>query len=100
MLWAAECEAQIGSLDQAETYVNMVRQRAANPNGFVYLNATYDADHSTYSPQTTPGDKYAVNPYPAGAFSPRGRLCSKAIQMERRLELAMEGQRFFDLVEI
>jgi len=29
-LWDAECEAQIGSLDQAETYVkNMVRQRAA-----------------------------------------------------------------------
>ena len=98
MLWAAECEAEIGSLDQAEIYVNMVRQRAANPNGFVYLNATYDADHSTYSPQTTPGDKYAVNPYPTGAFSTQGKAYAvKAIQMERRLELAMEGQRFFDL---
>jgi len=98
LLWAAECEAEIGSLDQAEIYVNMVRQRAANPNGFVYLNATYDADHSTYSPQTTPGDKYAVNPYPTGAFSTQGKAYAvKAIQMERRLELAMEGQRFFDL---
>ncbi len=44
LLWDAECEAQIGSLDKAETYVNMVRQRASNPNGFVYLNATYDAN--------------------------------------------------------
>jgi hypothetical protein len=98
LLWAAECEAQIGSLDKAETYVNMVRQRAANPNGFVYLNATYDANTSTYSPQTTPGDKYSVKPYPVGAFSGGGQVYAiNAIQMERRLELAMEGQRFFDL---
>ena len=98
LLWDAECEAQIGSLDQAETYVNMVRQRAANPNGFVYLNATYNADNSTYSPQTTPGDKYAVNQYPPGDFSSKGQAYAiNAIQMERRLELAMEGQRFFDL---
>lgn len=98
LLWAAECEAQIGSLDKAETYVNMVRQRAANPNGFVYLNAAYDANSSTYSPQTTPGDNYSVKQYAAGAFSANGQAYAiKAIQMERRLELAMEGQRFFDL---
>jgi hypothetical protein len=98
LLWDAECEAQIGSLDKAETYVNMVRQRAANPNGFVYLNATYDANSSTYSPQTTPGDKYLVNPYPVGAFSSKGQAYAlNAIYMERRLELAIEGQRFFDL---
>ncbi|HLZ87920.1 MAG TPA: RagB/SusD family nutrient uptake outer membrane protein [Puia sp.] len=98
LLWAAECEAQIGSLDRAETYVNRVRQRAANPQGFVYLNATYDAGSSTYSPQTTPGDKYLVKPYAAGAFSAQGQgYAISAIQMERRLELAMEGQRFFDL---
>ena len=36
ILWAAECEAQTNNLDQAETYVNMIRQRAANPSGFVY----------------------------------------------------------------
>jgi len=98
LLWAAECEAQIGSLDQAQTYVNMVRQRAANPNGFVYLNATYNAANSTYSPQTTPGDNYAVNLYPTGTFSSKGQAYAiNAIQTERRLELGMEGQRFFDL---
>ncbi|HEV3250173.1 MAG TPA: RagB/SusD family nutrient uptake outer membrane protein, partial [Puia sp.] len=98
LLWDAECEAQIGSLDQAEVYVNMVRLRAANPNGFVYLNATYDANNSTYSPKTTPGDNYSVKPYPPGAFSTNGQAYAiNAIQMERRLELAMEGQRFFDL---
>jgi hypothetical protein len=98
LLWDAECEAQVGSLDQAEAYVNMVRQRAANPNGFVYLNATYNDASSTYAPQTTPGDNYKVSPYPAGAFTTGGQAyANSAIQMERRLELAMEGQRFFDL---
>ena len=98
ILWAAECEAQAGNLDQAETYVNMIRARAANPVGWVYLNATYNANTSTYSPQTTPGANYAVNPYPAGAFSSQGQAYAlSAIQMERRLELGMEGQRFFDL---
>ncbi|HVY74794.1 MAG TPA: RagB/SusD family nutrient uptake outer membrane protein [Puia sp.] len=98
LLWDAECEVQIGSLDKAEEYVNMVRQRAANPNGFVYLNAAYNADASTYSPQTTPADHYLVKPYPAGAFAANGPdYATKAIQMERRLEFAMEGQRFFDL---
>ncbi len=98
ILWAAECEAQVGSLDQAEVYVNMIRQRASNPGGFVYLNATYNANTGTYSPQTTPGDKYGTNSYPAGTFTSKGKdYAITAIQMERRLELAMEGQRFFDL---
>jgi starch-binding outer membrane protein, SusD/RagB family len=98
ILWAAECEAQAGNLDQAETYVNMIRQRAANPNGWVYLNATYNANTGTYSPQTTPGGNYNIQPYASGAFSGQGQAYALgAIQMERRLELAMEGQRFFDL---
>jgi hypothetical protein len=98
LLWDAECEAQIGSLDQAEIYVNMVRMRASNPVGYVYLNATYDAAHSMYAPQTTPADNYKVSQYPPGAFSTQGQAYAiTAIQMERRLELAIEGQRFFDL---
>jgi hypothetical protein len=100
LLWAAECEAQIGSLDQAEIYVNMVRTRAANPEGFVYLNATYDATTSMYTPQSPAdmADKYKISPYPPGAFTTQGKAYAiKAIQFERRLELAMEGQRFFDL---
>jgi len=98
ILWAAECEAQTGNLDQAETYVNMIRARADNPNGFVYLNATYNASTSTYSPQTTPGANYKVGQYPPGAFTAMGQTAAlNAIYMERRLELGMEGQRFFDL---
>jgi len=98
LLWDAECEAQIGSLDQAQEYVNMVRARAANPKGFVYLNSNYDGATSMYTPQVTPADKYKVGQYPPGAFATMGKdSAMEAIKFERRLELAMEGQRFFDL---
>ncbi|MEZ4969702.1 MAG: RagB/SusD family nutrient uptake outer membrane protein [Flavobacteriaceae bacterium] len=35
LLWAAEAEVEVGSLAQAEIYVNRVRARAANPDGWV-----------------------------------------------------------------
>ena len=98
ILWAAECEAEVGSLDKAQEYVNQIRNRAADPTGWVYKDATYSAATSKYSPQTTPADNYKINPYPAGAFTAGGKdYARKAIRFERRLELAMEGHRFFDL---
>jgi len=98
LLWAAECELAIGDADQAETYVNQVRARAADPTGWVYKGtAVYDAGTGKYAPQTTPADTYKVGLYPAGAFAADKAMGLKAIMFERRLEFAMEGQRFFDL---
>jgi hypothetical protein len=99
ILWAAECEVETGSLTQAETYVNQVRSRAADPTGWVYAGgATYSATSSKYAPQTTPADNYKINTYPAGTFTAQGKdYARKAVRFERRLELAMEGHRFFDL---
>ncbi|MEO6452877.1 MAG: RagB/SusD family nutrient uptake outer membrane protein [Ginsengibacter sp.] len=98
ILWAAECELELGTLDKAQDYVNQIRNRAADPTGWVYKNATYSASSSKYSPQTTPADNYLIKPYPAGNFATGGKeYARKAIQFERRLELAMEGHRFFDL---
>lgn len=86
LLWAAECEVEVGSLEQAEKYVNMIRNRAANTADFVKNGAALAAH-------------YVIKPYPAGWFAAQGKdMARKAVHFEEKLELAMEGQRFFDLV--
>ncbi len=96
LLMAAEAEVEAGSTDKALEYVNMVRNRAADPTGWVYLNSEYDAATAKYKTQTTPADKYKVSPYPAGAFNDKN-FARKAIMFERYIELGQEGHRFFDL---
>jgi hypothetical protein len=76
--------------------VNYVRTRAADVTGWVYKNSEYDAATGKYKTQTTPADNYKIGTYPAGAFNDK-TYALKAIRFERKLELAMEGQRFFDL---
>ena len=86
MLLYAECLANDGDLAGAMGYVNIVRERAANPVNIIMLDGS-------------PAANYKVSQYPAShaAFSDK-ETCIKAIRMERKLELAMEGQRWFDLV--
>ena len=96
LLWAAECAAVAGDIPTAMGYVNQVRSRAADPTGWVYKNSTYNAPTATYATQTTPADNYKIGLYTGATFNAGNAL--KAIQFERRLELAMEGHRFFDLV--
>ncbi|QOR76513.1 MAG: RagB/SusD family nutrient uptake outer membrane protein [Thermoflavifilum sp.] len=88
LLWAAEVEVEVGSLDQAEAYVNMVRNRAADPSDWV---------------KNVSGTGYAANyfikPYPPGYFTLVGQARARTlVHFEEKLELAMEGHRFFDLV--
>lgn len=95
ILWAAECAADASDLNAAMTYVNDVRTRASDPSGWVYKNSDYDAPTATYKTQTTPADNYKIGLYTS---FPSKDYAVKAVQFERRLELAMEGHRFFDLV--
>lgn len=97
LLMAAEAEIEgTGSAAKALTYVNMVRARAANPDGWVYKGSSYSTSTGTYAKNATPADKYVVGQYPAGAFADKA-YARTAIHFERKLELGMEGMRFFDL---
>ena len=97
LLMAAEAEIDGGGdPNVALADVNMVRARASNVAGWVYMNSTYSPGTSTYAINATPADKYVVSPYPAGSFSNLA-YARTAIHFERKLELGMEGMRFYDL---
>jgi len=96
ILWHAECEVEVGTLANALADVNRIRNRAKDATGWVYLNSAYNAGTGKYATQTTPAATYNVQPYPAGAFVDKA-FGRKAVFFEERLELAMEGQRFFAL---
>ena len=82
----AECLANAGNLKGAMEQVNKIRRRAALDVNIVKLD------------DGTPAANYKIAEYPSShaAFSNKD-VCIKAIRMERKLELAMEGERWFDL---
>jgi hypothetical protein len=97
LLLAAEAETELGNLNQAEKYVNMVRNRAADPSGWVHTYVDPSNPDGGYT--STSAAFYFINPYPPGNFGNNGQdFARKAIRYERLLELGMEGHRFFDLV--
>lgn len=97
LLSAAEAYAHTGDLDRAENLVNRIRQRAANPQGFVYEYLNISDPEAGFS--NVPAANYKIGSYPAGTFQGIGLDKSlDAIYFERKLELAMDGHRFFDLL--
>ena len=85
LLMRAEAQAQLGQTADAIALVNQVRNRA---NGMITNSVV-----SNYP--TKYGVHYAVGKY-NGSYSKDEAM--KIVKMERRLELAMESERFFDLV--
>ena len=81
MLMRAEALIETGSLEEARTIINDIRQRAKNSV----------AKHIAYA-----ADLCVIALYPATYFSTQEQA-RKCLQWERRLEMAMEGGRYFDL---
>lgn len=85
LLMRAEALAQLGQTSEAIALVNQVRQRAIGMiTGSIVSN--YPNKYNVH---------YAVGKY-NGSYSKDEAL--NIVKMERRLELAMESERFFDLV--
>lgn len=133
LLMAAEAEVEAGSIDQAWEYVNRVRARAANEDGWVNneMNednalAVVDNEDDMLNSGASSGDfvvredrnstfvllggdagdidnwqeyeepNYDIEEYPVPWTSQDE--ARDAVRFERKLELAMEGHRFYDLV--
>lgn len=84
ILMAAEAEVELGNLEKAREYVNMIRARAANPDSWVK------------NPDGSNAADYQIELY-NDAWSDQG-VARDAVRFERKLELSGEGHRFFDLV--
>lgn len=83
LLWRAEIAADESDLSTALNLVNEVRARAANPAGFVKREDGTNAAN------------YVIGTYTS---FPDQTFAKKAVYFEQRLETALEGHRFFELV--
>jgi hypothetical protein len=105
LLWYAEALIEAGDYAKAGEYINQVRARAANS----YILA---ADPETMEPTTSPykledkvkntvkdnaAGNYRIGLYPAAQFTSK-ESATQALRFERRMELATEGHRWYDLV--
>ncbi len=117
LLLLAEAEVEVGSLENARAIVNQIRARAgqvaqgcgrgADAVSDSILKATYPVcatdnrmavplvQNATLDSLSTPWARYRIGLYP-GPWADQASART-AVRYERRLELAMEGQRFFDL---
>ena len=117
LLLLAEAEVQVGTLENARAIVNQIRARAgqvaqgcgfpsdtsaARVEGTAYPSCVGVTSftvplvqNATVDSVSTPWAVYRIGQYP-GPWTDQA-TARQAVKLERRLELAMEGQRFFDL---
>lgn len=78
LLWKAEALIELDRLDDALPIINRIRERAANSTA-----------------RLNDASLYRINTYSSFSSKQQAR---QALRFERRLELGLEGHRFFDLV--
>lgn len=87
LLWKAEALIELNqNLDEARLLINEVRGRAANSQYWV----------KDFNDDTKYAANYKISLYPEAGWTQE--YARKALRFETRLETAMEGERFFDLV--
>ena len=95
LLWEAEAHIELGEISEGVKLINKVRDRAATSD---YVKAW--TDPSKCFDGTCPdfngyAANYKIGKYPETLTQEQAR---QAVRTESRLECAMEGERFFDLV--
>jgi hypothetical protein len=86
LLWKAEALIELGRHNEALPIINQIRNRAKNSTQLLqYPDGTFFAD-------------YAIEEYkPGDNIQWTQEIAREALRWERRLELSLEGIRFFDL---
>jgi len=84
LLWKAEAAIQLGDLETGRQFINKIRERAKNSKTVKTLDGSQDAA------------PYLIDTY--NQPFPSKQEAFQALHIERRLEFAQEGHRFFDLV--
>lgn len=84
ILWRAEAAVEINKPEEARGLVNQIRQRAANSSFVKTLEGSANAANYRIQTYTLPWANQTA--------------ARTAVHLETRLELAMEGHRFFNLV--
>jgi hypothetical protein len=94
MLMLAEAEVEVGSLENARALVNAIRARAAQSAQGFHDGETGDVQVPLDDPGITWAN-YQIGQYTA-VWTDQA-AARERVRMERRLELAMEGHRMFEL---
>ncbi|PWG79306.1 RagB/SusD family nutrient uptake outer membrane protein [Pararcticibacter amylolyticus] len=90
LLWKAEALIELGRQVEAVSLINETRTRAGNSKYVLAWNNTSSTDYAA---------RYTIATYQPGVNCNWTQdYARKALRFERKLEFAMEGERFFDLI--